>query len=253
MKAKHYLAGILLSSTLLSTGFVQAEEVSTVPTTPIEEVVAPIEVPIVPMEPTAPIDVTDTSTVPIVEEPSAPIEEPGKTEEEVKPIEPPTTGVDTTPIQPTTPIEEKPLPPKEEPKEEPKKEPVVPTPTEEVKQAEENTGVSSTGEAKPINTPTIDTPILTNTGYTVVSTEESQVIVQTPTGIAKKRPEEIGAVRQSDGTVAIKTDTGELKVLPATGSVENVLLFFLGIGLGFGTVVYFFKDKIIGLYNRLKK
>lgn len=249
MKAKHYLAGILLSSTLLSTVFVRAEEVSTVPTTPIEEVVAPIEVPIVPMEPTAPIDVTDTSTVPIVEEPSAPIEESEKTEEEVKPIELPTTEVDTTPIQPTTPIDEKPLPPKEEPK----KEPVVPTPTEEVKQAEENTGVSSIGEAKPINTPTIDTPIVTNTGYTVLSTEESQVIIQTPTGIAKKRPEEIGAVKQSDGTVALRTGTGELKVLPATGSVESVLLFFFGLCLGVGTVFYFLKDEIVRLYHRLKK
>ncbi|HEM3649362.1 TPA: cell surface protein [Streptococcus suis] len=253
MKTKHYVAGILLSSTLLSAGFVQAEEVSTDTTTPIEEVTVPIEVPIIPAEPTEPIEGTDSSDVPIVEEPTVPIEEPGKTEEEVKPIEPPTTDVDTTPTQPTKPIEEKPVPPKEEIKEEPKEKPAVPTPTEEVKQAEENTGVSTTGEAQPITIPTIETPIVTNTGYTVLSTEESQVIVQTPTGIAKKRPEEIGAVKQSDGTVALKTDTGELKVLPATGAVENVLLFFLGIGLGFGTVVYFFKDKIIGLYNRLKK
>ncbi len=253
MKAKHYLAGILLSSTLLSTGFVQAEEISTDTTTPIEEVLAPIEVPLVPMEPTVPIDGTDISTVPILEEPTAPIEELEKKEEELAPIELSTTWGDTTPTQPTTPIEEKPLPPKGEQKEEPKKEPVVPTPTEEVRQAEENTGVSSTGEAKPINTPTIDIPIVTNTGYTVVSTEESHVIIQTPTGVAKKRPEEIGAVKQSDGTVALKTDTGELKVLPATGSVESILLFFLGLCLGLGTLFYFFKDEVIRLYERLKK
>ncbi|WP_449456560.1 LPXTG cell wall anchor domain-containing protein [Streptococcus suis] len=253
MKAKHYLAGILLSSTLLSTGFVQAEEISTDTTTPIEEGTVPIEVPIIPAEPTEPIEGTDSSDVPIVEEPTAPIEEPGKTEEEVKPIEPPTTDVDTTLTQPTKPIEEKPAPPKEEIKEEPKEKSAVPTPTEEVRQAEENTGVSSTGEAKPINTPTIDIPIVTNTGYTVVSTEESHVIIQTPTGVAKKRPEEIGAVKQSDGTVALKTDTGELKVLPATGSVESILLFFLGLCLGLGTLFYFFKDEVIRLYERLKK
>lgn len=40
--------------------------------------------------------------------------------------------------------------------------------------------------------------------------------------VTLKEAAEIGAVKQADGTVALKDDKGDLKVLPSTGEVSSV-------------------------------
>lgn len=66
-------------------------------------------------------------------------------------------------------------------------------------------------------------PIQTNTGHTVVGTSEGRVFVETADGtVTLKEAAEIGAVKQTDGTVVLKDDKGELKVLPSTGEVSSV-------------------------------
>lgn len=85
-------------------------------------------------------------------------------------------------------------------------------------------------EAQPLTTPSLDVPVITSTGVTIVSTENSQLIVQTETGqLEVIAPETVGAVRQSDGTVAVKDSTGKLKVLPATGDDNSGWVSVLGL------------------------
>ena len=73
-------------------------------------------------------------------------------------------------------------------------------------------------------------PIETNTGHTVVSTNQGKVVVETEEGdYQEKEPYEIGAVKQQDGTIALKDKEGQLKVLPNTGTAKYNLCDNLGI------------------------
>ena len=139
-------------------------------------------------------------------------------------------------VEPTTPSEK---PKEEKPKEETPKEDKKPTveDTPEVKEAkqkaEDNVGVKETDEPKPLNVTKEEIkeqPIETNTGHTVVSTNQGKVVVETEEGdYQEKEPYEIGAVKQQDGTIALKDKDGELKVLPNTGSASTIFTTIWGI------------------------
>lgn len=83
---------------------------------------------------------------------------------------------------------------------------------------------------------TTDSPVYTNTGATIVSTQDSQVVLSDGTITS---PEAIGATTNSDGTISVTTSTGEITTLPKTGdeltplniilSAFGVFLFALGI------------------------
>lgn len=107
---------------------------------------------------------------------------------------------------------------------------------EDKKKAEDNVGVKESDIPKPLNVTKQDIqekPIETNTGYTVVSTNQGKVVVEEAKGdYVEKEPYEIGAVKQSDGTIALKDKDGELKVLPNTGSVGTIFASIWGfVGL----------------------
>lgn len=165
----------------------------------------------------------------------------GGNQEQVKPSEP-----STEPVEPSTEPskneekKEEPTPsqegkkeekPAETPKTDEATKPITPTPEE--KKAEENTGVKATEPPKQINVTEEQIeqqPIVTNTGHTVVGTKEGQVYVQNPDGAVElKNASEIGAVKQQDGTVALKDEKGELKVLPKTGTVASLALSLIGV------------------------
>ena len=142
-------------------------------------------------------------------------------------------------VEPKTPSEQ---PKEEKPKEETPKEDKKPTveDTPEVKEAkqkaEDNVGVKETDEPKPLNVTKEEIkeqPIETNTGHTVVSTNQGKVVVETEEGdFQEKEPYEIGAVKQSDGTIALKDKEGQLKVLPNTGSASTIFTTIWGfVGL----------------------
>lgn len=101
------------------------------------------------------------------------------------------------------------------------------------KKAEDNVGVTEQEAPKPLNVTKDDIkaqPIETNTGYTVVSTNQGKVVVEADKGdFVEKEPYEIGAVKQSDGTIALKDKEGQLKVLPNTGSVGSIFVSILGV------------------------
>lgn len=150
----------------------------------------------------------------------------GGNQEQVKPSEP-----STEPVEPSTDPSKNEEKPAETPKTDEATKPITPTPEE--KKAEENTGVKATDTPKQTNVTEEQIeqqPIVTNTGHTVVGTKEGQVYVQNPDGAVElKNAYEIGAVKQQDGTVALKDEKGELKVLPKTGTVASLALSLTGV------------------------
>lgn len=133
-------------------------------------------------------------------------------------------------------------PKEEKPKEETSKEdkkPVVedaPEIKEAKQKAEENVGVKEKDTPQPLNVTKEEIkeqPIETNTGHTVVSTNQGKVVVETEEGdYQEKEPYEIGAVKQKDGTIALKDKEGQLKVLPNTGTASTIFATIWGfVGL----------------------
>ncbi|HEP4400681.1 TPA: LPXTG cell wall anchor domain-containing protein [Streptococcus pyogenes NGAS302] len=179
---------------------------------------------------------TDAVVVPVSPQPTTPIEH---------------TGTDTTNkiVDSTKPSKEK----TEEPVKSNDSEVIPEQPkSEEVKKAEENTGASTTETPKPVTKPVIETPIVTNTGYTVLGTQDGNVWVQTETGNVLKPAIAIGAVKQKDGTVALKTRDGKLEVLPSTGETKTILAILGGLAI-LGAIWVGWKENIKKYLTFLKK
>ena len=104
---------------------------------------------------------------------------------------------------------------------------------EEKKKAEDNVGVKESDDPKPLNVTKEEIqekPIETNTGHKVVSTNQGKVVVETSEGkYVEKEPYEVGAVKQKDGTIALKDKEGQLKVLPNTGTASTIFTTIWGI------------------------
>ena len=140
-------------------------------------------------------------------------------------------------VEPTTPSEK---PKEEQPKEEQPKADTQkeddPKIQEDKKKAEDNVGVKESDDPKPLNVTKEEIqeqPIETNTGHKVVSTNQGKVVVETIEGdYAEKEPYEVGAVKQKDGTIALKDKEGQLKVLPNTGTASTIFTTIWGfVGL----------------------
>ena len=125
--------------------------------------------------------------------------------------------------------------PSDQPKEEKRAEDTTEI-KEQKQKAEENVGVKEKDTPQPLNVTKEEikeTPIETNTGHKVVSTNQGKVVVETSEGdYQEKEPYEIGAVKQQDGTIALKDKEGQLKVLPNTGSASTIFASIWGfVGL----------------------
>lgn len=250
MTKKQLLSALALSTiTLAQSGFVSADEVIPVdPSSPSTEVVTPIE-------PSAPVE---TPT-----EPTQPVETP---------TEPTTPPVELTPTDPSVsvqPVEPSTSPSTEVPKEEPigpevskeempatteiskPEQPVESIPREDPKSdnegAKKDVPKEPQGDGdillKPIEEPTVEQPIVGINGDRVVGTQDSQLLIQKSDGtIQAKSASEVGATVNSDGTIALKTSTGELKRLPQTGEETN-FISFIGI-IMVGLIGFFTRKKI---------
>ena len=132
-------------------------------------------------------------------------------------------------VEPTSPTEQ---PKKDKPSADSKK---VESPQvqEDKKKAEDNVGVKESDDPKPLNVTKEEIqekPIETNTGHKVVSTNQGKVVIETDEGnYVEKEPYEIGAVKQKDGTIALKDKEGQLKVLPNTGTASTIFATIWGI------------------------
>ncbi|HFI0508487.1 TPA: LPXTG cell wall anchor domain-containing protein [Streptococcus suis] len=237
MNKKFVLSGLLLSTLLLSPSVFADEVVDTV-TTPIVVVEQPIEVPV--EEPSTPVE---APTEPI-EEPTTPVETP------IEPIEVPTVPDPVTPIEePTTPIET-PTDPVEEP--------VTPTvPSETPTEPKEADPVSPTTPSNPVpqepSQPVyIEDTFVSDTGYTVVGVQGESILVQDEVGqVQSKTLEEVGAVKDTEGNVTVKSSSGEVKLLPNTGERAEILT---AVGFVLLMIMLFVKRKEIkSVLKELKK
>ena len=78
-------------------------------------------------------------------------------------------------------------------------------------------------------------PVYTNTGYQIVSTLNSQVVVAYADGSrATVSPEEVGGTANADKTISVQTASGEMKTLPSTGDELGLLASFSGFVLLIG-------------------
>ena len=70
-------------------------------------------------------------------------------------------------------------------------------------------------------------PVVTNTGYKVVSTNNSDLVVQNFDGsVASVPASQAGGAVNEDGTVSVKTEAGEMVTLPETGETGTKLVTF---------------------------
>lgn len=178
----------------------------------------------------------DKDNTGVVVEPTTPSEKPKEEKpKEDKPSE--NLGKDSEKQQEkdNTGVVVEPKTPSDQPKEE---KPAEDTPEikEQKQKAEEIVGVKEKDTPQPLNVTKEEikeTPIETNTGHKVVSTNQGKVVVETEQGdYQEKEPYEIGAVKQQDGTIALKDKEGQLKVLPNTGTASTIFATIWGL-IGF--------------------
>ena len=94
-------------------------------------------------------------------------------------------------------------------------------------------------------------PIQTNTGYQVISTKDSQVVVAYADGTTDTvSAEVVGATVNADKTISLTNQTGEKTTLPSTslqlpytGEKEEAMMSWAGAGLLAVVGAYFLKKK----------
>lgn len=272
MKKKQLLASLAISTIILSqAGAVfAAENVAPVDnsSSPSVTVPAPSAEPgtsvTQPTEPpsstdqTNPVDGTTTPGVQLPSEPSQPSTPPTSTEEPTKP------GGNTTSSSETLPADGK-----GQTAEDPKsKDPVTPPSQDEpttVPTINGGTATITPNTNTPTNDPTISAqtaasvgasqvgttsqvtgqvvsnvsptePIFTNTGYQIVSTQNSQVVIATADGSTQTvAPEVVGATVNSDKTISVTDQVGKMTTLPSTGDKGSLLTVLGSLLLGVGT------------------
>lgn len=73
-------------------------------------------------------------------------------------------------------------------------------------------------------------PVTTETGYTIIGTQDSQVIIQASDGTQSVlSAEAVGGKVNADKTISIKTKDGKMTTLPTTGEKSSTGLFFTGL------------------------
>lgn len=91
-------------------------------------------------------------------------------------------------------------------------------------------GTTSTITGQIVQDVTSASPVYTNTGATIISTKNGQVVLNDGKVV---NPEEIGAKSNEDGTISVTTKDGKTETLPHTGisDVISVIMSILGMFL----------------------
>lgn len=222
---------------------ISATEVVALPTDPVTPVPADNAGDDSPAESETTVDVPTDSTVPMTPtntteeipvDPTLPTETSGETTE--TPEAPKESETPTTPGMTETPTDSTVVPPSEQPNTtEPStavvtdNQPTTPT----TPQATENNNTQTAPLQPQVDpSPTVEEdfePIVTDQGYTVISTENSVVTVANVDGTKSTgKAEDFGGVTNQNGTVSFITKEGKKETLPETGVVENIALTLLG-------------------------
>lgn len=242
MTKKQLIAALATSTLLLSsTGVALADEVTPVdPTAPSTEVVTP----------SAGTEASTDVTTPSTETPATTPSDSGST------------TIPTVPVDPTTPStdqgkdnagENVPVPGSDTGGKDTSGENVDPQPTPDNQDKDnagtpvptgDNTASSSQGDTSSpvigqvVQNVTPQAPVVTNTGATIVSTKDGQLILSDGSTVT---PETVGATTNSDKTITVTKADGTKATLPKTGEGKN-LLGLLGSVL-LGAAAWLFRKK----------
>ena len=116
-------------------------------------------------------------------------------------------------------------------------------------QAAQNAGASQVGTTSRVtgqivSNVTQEAPITTHTGYQIISTFNSQVVIQGTDGmVSTVDAEVVGGKVNADKTISVKTASGDMTTLPSTGEKENFLMSLTGLGL-LAMAGYYLKKRI---------
>ena len=116
-------------------------------------------------------------------------------------------------------------------------------------QAAQNAGASQVGTTSRVtgqivSNVTQDSPITTHTGHLIISTVNSQVVIQGVDGmVSTVDAEVVGGKVNADKTISVKTASGDMTTLPSTGEKENFLMSLTGLGL-LAMVGHYLKKRI---------
>ncbi len=89
-------------------------------------------------------------------------------------------------------------------------------------------GTTSTVTGQVVQNVTAQAPVVTNTGATIVSTKDGQLVLSDGSTVT---PETVGATTNSDKTITVTKADGTKTTLPETGDKARSLLSILGAGL----------------------
>jgi hypothetical protein len=258
MNKKQVLATLALSTIALAqAGFVSADEVTPIDSSaPTTEVVTPTA-PSASTETEAPaVQPTEPSVTPV--DPTTPgVQGKDNAETPSASTEAPTAPADTPTVPSDTPAAELPqgkdnagsldgvptVPSKPQGKDNAENLDGVPaekpkTTDEANEQGKSQIGTTSTSTGQVVHDVTKE-PVETNTGASIVSTENGNVVLSDGSVVA---PEEVGGTVNEDKTISVTDKDGKLKTLPNTGTAESVLG---AIGAMLLTAVgYFYKKKL---------
>ena len=112
--------------------------------------------------------------------------------------------------------------------------------TQAYQQGQSQVGTISEATGQVVQNVTPDAPVQTNTGASIVSTQNGQVVLSDGSTVA---PEAIGAVTNTDKTITVTKADGTKVTLPETGEAANFLAV-VGTGL-LGLVGFLFKKKLV--------
>ena len=227
MHKKQVLATLALSTIALAqAGSVYADELA-----PIDSSAPTTEV----VQPTAPSTSTETEAPAV--QPTAPS---ASTETEAPAVQP--TEPSVTPVDPTTPDTSS---TKDKPQGKDNAESLDGVPAEKPKttveaneQGKSQIGTTSTSTDQVVHD-VIKEPVETNTGASIVSTQNGNVVLSDGSVVA---PEEVGGTVNEDKTISVTDKDGNLKTLPNTGTAESILSTIGGMLLT--AVGYFYKKKL---------
>ena len=234
MNKKQVLATLALSTIALAqAGYVSADELAPIDSSaPTTEVVTPTA-PSASTETEAPaVQPTEPSVTPV--DPTAPSAPQDKDNAE---------SLDGVPAdKPATPDQSA---PSDKPQGKDNAESLDGVPAEKPKTTDEaneqgksQIGTTSTSTGQVVHDVTKE-PVETNTGASIVSTENGKVVLSDGSVVA---PEEVGGTVNEDKTISVTDKDGKLKTLPSTGTAESILG---AIGAMLLTAVgYFYKKKM---------
>lgn len=114
-------------------------------------------------------------------------------------------------------------------------------------------GTTSTVTGQIVQNVTAQAPVVTNTGATIVSTKDGQLVLSDGSTVT---PEAVGATTNSDKTITVTKADGTKATLPETGDKARGLLSILGLGLlvaaGFLAQVWFRKEEKTSQHSKQK-